>query len=109
MEIFNEQVILEFGNSFTEWKKELVLTHHIFGDLPHFWLVEKVIFDKTRCPFICDCFVFHTISGDIRTFTLSVKYKSYPTFYDTILVPIFEKYCAENNIELKIIKRDIYG
>jgi hypothetical protein len=54
MEIFNEQVILEFGNSFTEWKKELVLTHHIFGDLPHFWLVEKSIFEKTRCPFICD-------------------------------------------------------
>jgi len=69
----------------------------------------KSIFEKTRCPFICDCFVFHTLSGDIRTFRLSIKYKSYPTFYDTILVPIFEKYCAENNIELKIIKRDIYG
>jgi hypothetical protein len=25
------------------------------------------------------------------------------------LIPIFEKYCAENNSELKVLKRDIYG
>lgn len=108
MNFLNEQVILELGNQFTEWRKDLVLTHHIFGDVPHFWIVEQHIFDRTQCPLICDFIVFHKFSGDIRKFDLSIKYNNYPTFYDLILIPMLEKYCLENKIELNIIKRNFY-
>ena len=108
MNFLNEQVILELGGQFNEWRKDLVLTHHVFGDVPHFWIVEQHIFERTRCPFICDFIVFHKISGDIRKFDLSIKYNNYPTFYDLILIPMFEQYCLENKIELKIIKRNVY-
>jgi hypothetical protein len=109
MIFLNEQTIIELGSPFTEWRRDLILTHHLFGNAPHFWIVEKHIFEKTRCPLICKFVVFHTIMGDIRTITLSLKYNDSPTFFDLILIPIFEKYCAENNSELKVLKRDIYG
>lgn len=108
MNFLNEQVILELGGKFNEWRKELVLTHHIFGDIPHFWLAEKHIYQNTRCPFICDCIIFHRISGDISIFDISIEYKKYPIFYDLILIPIIQQYCYENLIEMNIIKRNNY-
>lgn len=104
MKFLNEQVILELGNEFTEWKKELVLTHHVFGNLPHFWLVLKTTFEKTRCPFICDCVIYHKISGDIRQFDVYINYNNYPTFYDFIFLPIIQQYCFENFIELNVTR-----
>jgi hypothetical protein len=97
----NEKTIFELGSPFREWKKDLTLTHHLFGNEPHFWIVDTHIFEKTRCPFICKFVVFHTIIGDIRTITLSLKFNDSPTFFDLVLKPIFEKYCTENIIELK--------
>ena len=108
MNFLNEQVILELGGEFNEWRKHLILTHHIFGDIPHFWLVENQIFNNTRCPFICDCIIFHRISGDIRIFDVSIEYKKYPAFYDLILIPIIQQYCYENFIEMNVIKRNSY-
>lgn len=104
----NEQAIFELGSPFLEWKKDLILSHNVFGNRPHFWIIESHIFEKTTCPLICKFVVFNTIIGDIRTIELSIKYDDSPTFFDLILIPLFEKYCIENLCELKIFKRDIY-
>lgn len=97
MQLTNKKLIFDIPSLSDEW----IFHVNIFFDFMDntFYVLHK---SKTSVfNYIGSLTIFHTMIGDINRFDVTFRdFNTSSEIFETTVKPIFEKYCAENTIEL---------
>jgi hypothetical protein len=94
----NEQIVFLIPSLESEWILPVVLS---FEKIENCFYVTNEFSDVKGSP-LCRATIFHTIMGDINRFDITCRdfTISHPSF-ESLLEPIFRRYCENKLIELK--------
>lgn len=108
MKYNNQDVVLEIPSLRKEWLIHVGLFYRKKNNIVNFFLITKIKdvndrlndLQKIKGSFT----IFHTIIGDINKFTVSYKDVDVDILQD-VCIPIFEKCCKHDMIELDFIHK----